>query len=245
MATNLYIQGETMVMVKGGEHCSGGPISTRSDLGLSVGPVVMSPKFYHKEIKTDDFGPTAPVEIQWNLASVDISMTLVHFDADVLNICWSESMGGVRQEIVIPRVPPLQTFPAGMMVGAGSTLGHGLPMFASGCHYISLSLAAPQYPQNGIPWRFRTCYLTAPPMEFPFGTERSLVKLNWRAIPYRPLYQRNSGGSANDPANIMIEGNVYSPTPIYSSGVILWDHKIDAIEEDFPGDGSDPIGGLA
>lgn len=225
MARNIYINGETLVQVKGGSHNSGFAISRLSELGLSTDPIQINFQFNYRDLKTSDFGPTTPPEIQYNLASCTIDMTLVHFDSAVLDVCMSESMGGSYNQ-VIPDVPRAFGAIAGMMVGAGTTLGHGLPLLASGNHYISVNLTAPQR-QIGSHWRFRSCHLTGPPTYFPLGTSRSLVKVQFRAIPYRPLYYYTSGASLGETGAINIQGFVYLPREITSSGTVLWDNQPD------------------
>ena len=60
-------------------------------------------------------------------------------------------------------------------------MGGGWPRFNSNNHYIGLNIASPV----GIePWRFYFAYLANNPYEFPLGTEKSVVKLNWRIVPY-------------------------------------------------------------
>ena len=115
---------------------------------------------------------------------------------------------------------------AGRMVGAGSTLGHGLPLLASGNHYISLNLAPAQ---EGEAIRYRSTYLAAPPLVFPLGTSYSQVQVTFRAIPYCPLYFYQSGGSQSFPGAISINRNwIYYPRGGFqSSGIILWDNTHD------------------
>mgnify|MGYP001608992929 FL=1 len=108
MARDFIINGETLVKVKGSSSSS---ISTLSELGLAEKEVTISPRFYHSEMRADDFGPNIPPEVMWMLADVQIAMTLVHFDRAVLEACISESMGG-------------STFGV-FLAGAGTPMGGG------------------------------------------------------------------------------------------------------------------------
>ena len=120
------------------------------------------------------------------LADVHIRMSLVHFDKDVLSACISESMAGGDE---------------GDLAGAGTPMGGGAGLGADGNHYISVNLLSPVLDN---PWRFLACYLSEQPVQYPLGTERSLVALNWRCIPY---------------------GLVAAETK--SANTILWDHELD------------------
>lgn len=165
MARNYYINGESMVMVKGG---SGSAISETAQLGLSDGPIRISIEFRHKDIQVDAFGGEVPPEVQWMLASATISMTLVHFDIDVLEACIQESMSSSAAD--------------GTMSRAGELMGGGVDRFGAGWSYISLGILSPVASE---PWRFYASYLTGNPITVPLGIEKSLVQMNWRAIPYQ------------------------------------------------------------
>lgn len=166
MARDFQINGEPMVYVKGQ---AGSAIASLSELGLCEGPVVVTPNFKHKDIYLDAWGGMdgAPADVQWMLADMTVSMELIHFDRAILNACLALSMGG---ESTI-----------GQMGRAGTRMGGGNARFVAGNNYISLNLSSPAL---SVPWRFFFTYLTEPPMEYPLGVEKSVVKLNWRVVPY-------------------------------------------------------------
>lgn len=175
MAERQYmVNGECLVKVKGGgalAQADGEGGEELWELGLSIDEIRIIPRFFHYDIKTDDFGPDVPVNIIWNLADVTIMMTLVHFDDDILDRCISNSMGnGVLGSDGNPN--------PGKLVAAGTILGG---KDNSDTKFISLNLLSPQFEK---PWVFTYSYLTAQPLEIPLGTSRSLVQLTWRAIPF-------------------------------------------------------------
>jgi hypothetical protein len=213
---DFQINGECLVRVKFGAQIPGSitniiPISgannsgsNLSELGLAEGPVKITFKSSHKDINADDFGPDVPPEVMANLAEASIEMTLVHYDNLILDYCISESMGGT-----VPGESSGGFLYAGVLPGAGQLMGNGVPLLASGNHYISLNLDSPQL---GFPYRFPSAYLENP-TTIPLGTEYSETLLNWRAIPYAtPIL---SGGGDNGTQEIS------------SSGSVLWDHNPD------------------
>jgi hypothetical protein len=168
-----------MVYVKGASDTT---IGTRQELGLSeIDAVTVVPEFIHEDATVDAWG-RAPVDIQYFLAAINVSMTLVNVDMDVLKECLKESMAGAAAD--------------GAMVRAGSFMGNGLARFAAGNHFIGLNLASPV---GSNPWRIYFAYLTGPPITFPLGTKRSLIQLNWRGIPYTTDPWGNSLGALNSP----------------------------------------------
>lgn len=196
MTRSYYINGAPMVYVKGNPDTFPPELANNQNgvfqLGLASESIKVTPRFSHFDVLADDYGPEVPAEILWNLAYCYIQMTLVHFDYQVLDACIAAAMGG-------------GTYP--ILMGAGKPLGAGLPLYQSGNNYITLFLV------SGIgarPWRFPACYLTGRPLEYPLGTEKSLVALQWRAIPYSPL--------SEEPGT---EGEALS------NGSILWDHTLD------------------
>ncbi len=164
MARDLLINGETMVYVKGNVTTQ---ISGLTELGLSSDQIRIRPNFRYLDIMVNAWGNAFPIDVQNMLTDVNITMTLVHYDQVVLDICLRESMGGAAAFGTLPR--------------AGSRLGGGVARFAAGNHYVGLNLASPV---NNKPYRFYFAYLDGPPIELPLGTERSLVTCNWRAVPY-------------------------------------------------------------
>ncbi len=195
MPTDFYINGEAMVSVKGGEQYSGNLVGNLTQLGLSVGDVTVSPRFVHKSLYCDDF-LDVPADEQWRLADATIQMTLVFFNSDVLDICIKEAMAGGAGSTVAGRLGP-----------AGTMMGGQRAIFASGNHFISLNIASPQASQ---PWRFPASHLAEQPVIWPLGTKRSLVQLNWKAIPYQV------------PSSVLLSGNILIPGEVLSSGAVLW-----------------------
>lgn len=146
-------------------------IPSLTQFGLSEGPIRVIPEFRHRDITLDAWGGEVAAETQFMLAAVTVSMNLIHFDRSVLDTVLLESMGGA------PAI--------GQLARAGSRLGNNLPRFgaAGGLanHFMGLNIASPIANKT---WRFFFSYLTQTPMEFPLGTEKSVVQLNWRVIPY-------------------------------------------------------------
>ena len=228
MVRDYVIEGEVLVKVKGGAQWSGIGLGSPTELGLSSDQITIRPNFKHKDINITDFGPEIPVEVLWNLADVTITMNLVHYDRAILERCMIESMGGGR--FVIPTLPigALAYF-AGTMAPAGTALGNGKELFASGCHFISLNLLCAQSQFN---WRFPSSYMCKTPVEIPLGTQASVVKVEWRAIPYSPLrYQSGiliNGVLTTQPFAVPASEVIFRvPTEQRSSGIILFDHFTD------------------
>ena len=82
-------------------------------------------------------------------------------------------------------------------------MGGNVARFAAGNNFIGLNLTSPVASK---PWRFYFAYLVAPPATFPLGTEKSIIGLQWRAIPF--TVDPWQGGSG-------------------ALGQILWDHVLD------------------
>ena len=200
MARQYVINGETLVSVWILDPTTQNPtIHVMAELGLAEKNVTITPKYYHKDINVDDFGPNVPADVLAMIAECQITMTLVNFDTTVLDKCLSESIGGGT---------------AGTMPGAGIPMGGGLPLTNKNNHYIGLYLASPILEQ---PWYFPSSYMPNPPMEFPIGTEKTLAKLTWRAIPYKaPDPNVNSLSTSGVSVTINTFGDVQS------SGAILW-----------------------
>lgn len=164
MARDLFINGPTLVGVKGNVNTA---VANLTGFGLSDMPIRVSLNSRHMDVNVDAFGGEVPFEIQYKLTDVNINMTLMHIDRDVLDVLIMESMGGAAA--------------IGTLTGAGSRLGNNVARFAANWHYVSLNISSPV---GGKPWRFYNAYLTGQPMEIPLGTERSIFILNFRAIPY-------------------------------------------------------------
>ncbi len=192
-------------LIAGGQF--GASITGFSDLGLCVDQINIQPTFRHHDVKTDAFGTDIPIDQQFMLADCTIRTRLVHWDADIMELCLRESTAG--------GFDPTGTGPAGILANAGSIMGGGCPAAipgipfvpASGYHYVSLNiLPSPALP-NSLPWRFPASYLTKTPVIIPLGTGRSIVDCTWRAIPYSVAGDQDpvvlsgvaAGGSHHDP----------------------------------------------
>ncbi len=211
MVMDFRIAGETLVVLKFADHISGTKLL---ELGLATESIRVFPRFSHQDVRADDFGPHIPADVMTLLADARISMTLIHYDDGVLNLAMAESFGRTMN--------PART---GTLAPAGSMMGNGLPLLVSGNHFMHLNLvnanpAAVIFGPQMTGWRFPAAYLTDHPVEVPVGTETSKVVLNWRAIPYRPLYtQAVLSGSDNVIGLVSQE--------ILSSGAVLWDFNVD------------------
>ena len=168
MARDVFINGATMVSVKGNQNTG---INTITQLGLPEGPVQVSFDNHHEDIIVDAFGPNIPIDVQMFLGAANISMTLIHLDMTVLEAVEQETLaGGTSEGLAL-----------GQLGTAGQRLGGGNARFATGWHYVGLNILSPV---GSRPYRFYAAYLTGTPITIPLGTRRSLVQLQWRAIPY-------------------------------------------------------------
>ncbi len=172
MVRRFVVNGESMISVKGAVDT---PIATLTELGLTDGPIVVTPTFKHMDISVDTWGSAPhggiPPEIQAFLMDVTVQMSLVHYDPLVLDYCESCSIGAGSDGVG-----------PGVMTRAGTLMGGNAARFAAGNNYISLNISSPV---EATPWRFLTTYITGQPaVRYPLGTERSVVQLTWRAIPY-------------------------------------------------------------
>lgn len=187
MARDFFINGECLVSIRG---AAGTAIAAATELGLADSPITVTPNFKHQDIAVDTFGGAKgpPPEIQYFLSDVTVSMNLVHFDRTVLDEVWRLSMGGATTIGTLPR--------------AGSRMGGNVARYAAGWNFVSLRLTSQV---GNKPWHFRSAYIVAGGGGggFPLGTERSVVPIQWRVVPY---VQDPWGAGAG------------------SSGVVLWDY---------------------
>lgn len=167
MARSYYVNGESMVLVKGRADSA---IGTLTQLGLCSDSIEITINSTRKPIRVDAYGDEPP-ESQFFGAGATVRMTLVHFDYSVLEVCLQESWGSS------PAV--------GAMGHAGSLMGNGLARFGAGGvfgnHFIGLNILSALGQQ---PWRFYYAFLADNPIMWPIGTEKSLVQLTWQAVPY-------------------------------------------------------------
>ena len=153
MARAFYVNGESLILVK---SRSDSAIATLSELGLTEGPVRITPELRHRDISPDAWGGEIPIDTQWMNGAFQITTDLIHYDAAVLDECLRLSMGNATAVGTVGR--------------AGIRLGGGVARFAVGNNLIGLNLSSPI---AGKPYRFYHTYLTGNPVEIPLGTRRS------------------------------------------------------------------------
>ncbi len=230
MPRNWFVNGPSLVKVKGGDHWATGTLSGKSnvalELGLAVSKIRVAPTLYRENLKADDYGKNAAPDVQWNLANVTVHMTLSHYDDNVLSLCRQDMMavpGALNTTLF--GLPTLD----GTAAPAGTPMGKGLPMFFSGNNLISLNILSEEY-QN--PWRFKSCYLADTPFDYPLGMTNSEVILTWTAIPYQPLFIPTPlAGNIGQPILAVqqyLSSGSMNFQELSSSGVVIWDHVADA-----------------
>ena len=197
MSRDFYINGESMVTVKGNPILG---LGTLVQLGLTADPITVTHNFKHRDMNVDAYGGPEgiPPDVQWMLGEVYVQMTLIHFDPAVLALCHQAAMGGALAE--------------GSVARAGTRLGANGPRFGGGNVYIGLNIASPVVAR---PWRFWYSYIVGAPAQWPLGTEKSIVQLTWRCIPYT---QDPWGGSASQPNTVAGGG---------AGGAIIYDRTAD------------------
>ena len=162
---------------------SGGQFSGKQELGLTSDPWRLHPRYVHRDVTTDGFGPVVPVETLWDMADALVSLTLVHYDQGILDQCMRAAMGGGGYDAGNPGGGGAMD---GFLGQAGRPMGLGAALGSTENQYTTVYIE-PTADGTILPYRFRACYLDGRPLEVPYGSERSLVKLNWRCIPYQPL----------------------------------------------------------
>lgn len=146
------------------------------DLGLTDSPIVIAPRYYHQDLRADDYSDRVGPDTMAMLADCIIEMTLVFFDESTLLSCLASSIAALND---------------GAVAGAGTIMGANKEAGTKGCHYVSLNLV------SNTDWRFPASYLAEMPMRYPIGTKRSLVRLRWRAIPYVGTLSPGDKGSVS------------------------------------------------
>ncbi len=167
MARQYFINGETMITVKGNATSL---IATVQELGLSQDAISVTEDYNHDDIAVDAYGNTNginPPDQQIFGAQVVVKMNLVHYDVLILQECVRLSMGNAPVE--------------GQLSRAGTLMGGNQPLYGTANNFISVGISSPV---GGIPWTFLSCYLFQRPVTYPLGTKRSIVDLLWRGIAY-------------------------------------------------------------
>lgn len=165
MPRNFYINGPTLVQVKGK---TGSSIATIQELATCESPIRISLQVFNLDIRADAFGDIPP-EVQFMGAIVTVSMSLVNFDKAILNECLRLGMGGAATVGYLPQT--------------GTRMGGPGVRFDSNYNFIGLNLTSPA---EGTPYRFLNSQLFGSPFEHPLGAERSITALNWRCIAWNP-----------------------------------------------------------
>ena len=174
MAAVIFENGPTIVSVKGP---SGSSISSLSTLGVADSPITVSQKNSFDNVIVDPFGPSVPVDLQYNLTEMMVSMNLIYFDETVLRECMRLSNAGGSA--------------AGTMPRAGTLMGGGNARFAAGNNFIGLNLSSAV---ESVPWRFYSAFI-ADSFNWPLGTQRSSLNIVWRCIPYSVNILSGSAGA--------------------------------------------------
>lgn len=170
MAAGIFLNGPSVIRVKGGAHVTSPASMSGSNpvpLGVTEGDIMFNPRFLTKDIYCDKLGPMVPADVIRQLIDVRIRMTLVYFDRDVLDVCIQEAQADYD-------------FNTAANNTAGRTLGGNHSLYASGCHYMSLCILSPT---AGWPLRFMASYLEGQ-QQYPVSVTRSKVQLDWRAVAY-------------------------------------------------------------
>lgn len=173
----------------GNPEFSGIGLLTRfSNLGLCVDAIDIRINFLHQDVKTDGYGPAIPIDKQWMLADAHIRTRLIHYDADILELCMRETCAGGDNPTGAEAAGGL-AFPGLPMGGGALPAERNTPFIPnSGYHFVSLNIIPSAItPPNTLPWRFPAAYIAEKPIIFPLGTQRSIVDIHWHAIPYGVL----------------------------------------------------------
>lgn len=192
MARDLFVNGECMVSVRGNIST----ISTVTQLGLAQDPIEITVNHQHMDVGVDAWGGRRiPPEIQYFLSDAVIRMNLVHIDRDRLDDCLRLSMGGVATVGLVPRT--------------GTRMMNNGVLYGSANSLIELRLSSPVGLKR---WRFPAAYLTGPPVEFPLGTERSIIRLTWRAVPHPETTALDPWGGGTGSSNAILWSHPSSDT---------------------------------
>lgn len=175
-----FVNGPAMVSVRGGADAP--DIQSLTEFCLTQNPISVVPSLTHADINLDAWGD-APPEVQCRLGTLTVSMDPIDFDPDVLSILIALAagrIGSVANE--------------GTLGPAGIRMGGNAARFASGWKYVSVSIYSPD---AGRPFGFLNAYLQSPQMAMPLGTQKSVVPVTFRVIPYtQDPWQGGAGAAA-------------------------------------------------
>lgn len=182
MPRDFIIYGESIVKVKGNVNST---ISTITELGLTEDQINISFHYNKRPLHADPWGSP-----QNNQAGVDkqvfpgfavITANLVHYDPTVLEECFRLSNSGPTVAVGVAGVAP-----GGVLNHAGWRMGSNGARFAATNSFIGLNIQSAGVPSfTSAIWRFYFAELIEV-TPIPIGTERSVVRTVWQAVPYIP-----------------------------------------------------------
>ncbi len=196
-------------------------LKTAVELGLCTHDIEIKPRFIHKDVVADDFGPEVAADLMWLLADVSLTMQLIHYDDQVLDALVHEASG---------RSETLGRVGRGYIAGAGTLMGSIFPPFDPKSRYVVLFIQ-PSTSSEELPYRFIKATLADRPFVMPYGVDSKKVQLQWRVIPSKR--NRPDENTFFGPMKILqnpTNGAFATLQPpqfqeITSNGALLWDHK--------------------
>lgn len=165
MPRGWFINGDSMIRVKGGLHMSGGRIGVLSELGLAKDQIKITPRIGYEEVNPTGWG-VSPADLNTQGGEILISCTLIDIDYDVLKVCENESRA-VEVD--------------GTLAPTGEFLGGLKSVHSSGNHFFTLNISSPVEQR---PIRFLSVAMHETPYVLPLGNDASEVEVTFRAIPY-------------------------------------------------------------
>lgn len=164
MPRSFIINGESLVQVV---LPAGSSLPGTNQLGLAMDAIRVSLAEHVKPLYVDAYGQNNTIDEQVFGGDAQVEMNLIHFDAVVLFEC-------IR--LAFPTSPV-----EGSLGRAGFRRGNALPLGTTGNSLITLNITSPV---AALPFNFPAAFLADRPYEWPLGTEKSVVKCVWKAIPY-------------------------------------------------------------
>lgn len=146
---------------------SGSAIAGAAQLGLAPDPIQVTLNEHSKPLIVDAYGQDNTIDEQVFGGDALINMTLIHFSAIALSECTRLAWASAPTEGTLGR--------------AGFRRGNGVALGAAGSSFINLNIASPI---AGLPYNFPAAWLAERPVVIPLGTEKSMVRLTWKACAY-------------------------------------------------------------
>lgn len=165
MPRDWYIAGNVIVKVV----VPSSP-STGDELGLAEDAIRIAPDFHYMPIHCDAYGGMVPVEKLWMLGQTTIDMTLVHYNAVIVEFLVKLGMAGSLN----PVGQVAQMGPAGTPMGGNAAVG------VSPCNYFKLIIEASEVNSYIFPF----CHLAERPITLPLGSMYSKTHLSITSLPY-------------------------------------------------------------